>query len=364
MAILATVAHPAYVSYVQRRRRTVSTSVVRVHTPVSIAEADARAFDRPGILKANAAHGWDLEPWIRDGVAWHPVRAIPSGGPPVTGAQLCAWLSAEGGRDAAADAALTAALGGTPVSRRCVVAPFADHATHERRGRTGFLDSDASRIDADDREASAAAVAAFARDEILVVEGTAFARLRPAFRRRQGGGLFEEVVAAREATRRNPVYALDRRDDAAALTGSPLAESPAIRDVRAILAGAAIEDCDLVAMANVLPEAVHAVIETFAWGHRTVAPDLREACMAAKPRLQELARLGERGMIGPSEAPAVLERLRDAGEMVRHASARLLSGSVHSGLVLALEYVDRVALPRLRERDMGADADALGSLAP
>jgi hypothetical protein len=106
------------------------------------------------------------------------------------------------------------------------------------------------------------------------------------------------------------------------------------------------------------------VIETFAWGHRTVAPDLREACMAAKPRLQELARLGERGMIGPSEAPAVLERLRDAGEMVRHASARLLSGSVHSGLVLALEYVDRVALPRLRERDMGADADALGSLAP
>lgn len=366
MSFPAEAVHPAAVSYVPKRAKRTVTAMGRMSTPVMLPRADRSQFDRPGTIAADMAGRAPFEPWVRDGAVWQPLRHRTGNpydpGPHVSVPGFLSWLAGTSRPGDTLTTGLDEALAGTPLCRRVETVPYANHALEERRGWQPFREEQARRILRDGRAAASAALAAFVRDEIALVEDTVLLRSPPRIRLGRGGKGAWEIDPTR-GDRRRPGFALARPEDAEAFHGRRVDEHAGIREARALLGGIDPGDDDLRLACNLLPKSFHDVVEPVAHGRRTASDEVRAACRTHLEGIGRLMELGECGRIAEADVgPACLAMLAAAG--AAEGAAYGLPSHLREPLAEARRYVGLVVLPRLSPPDLGDDVADLAVLAP
>jgi len=365
------VIHPAHVAHRPRRARSERDTLVRHVTDVVLRETDGAGFEHPFALHGREEmRGYEVDPWVRDGVAWRPLRQLAQRGEglaTVGGDELAAWLSGEVPEHTPLWKGLARAFEATPLQLR--LPPLAQGVEGGFSDATlrGTEPGDLGAVLSDEREAASAAVARFLDEEVLVAGGMALMRLRPlvaTYPDRRDDRL--RVQLGREVNFRHPPFSPARAVEAVAFArgGVVAPVSSVLADTLLGLPGNADDGHDLRVMANAMPEAILRVLDVLARGKVTQAASRTEACRALAERLRPLARRGARGLIDDTDLPAACATMAEATATVGDLFRWCGSNSEQTAFDTSARYLHEVALPRLHAPVTGVDADALGALAP
>jgi hypothetical protein len=364
-AVLAS--HLAGISVASPRGEAPRNAHVRAETPILLAQAEVDEFERPGPYRTFDLHGRLIEPWIRDGVAWHPLRHAAEGnarwGEAVTADELVSWLSGMSEPGSSLSTGMERSLSGTPFAPR----PFGHVAGQGPRERGAPADvARGAALAADDRAACAEEVRRIARDEILVAGGTALVRLRPMVRFLLRGTAADEVLTLTpEASAAEPVlrFADRPRGGSVMRVKGRIEYSGSFAEMRQALPG--LDDGeDLRIMANVLPAAVRLALEPLAAGRIPLGfnKDIGSV-RAADAAIAELGRRGAYGLVGRDELPAAYEVLWRGARLSNQSAEGKIPGTRYRVFDRAMTYMERVALPRVLG-PIPEDDHALEGLAP
>jgi hypothetical protein len=347
------VSHPAPVRHVPRGARKERTSIVRMATPAMLRSVDPDAFAAP--------LGADGKPFasrlrLREGRFWTPLRF---GGPKdratIGAADLRAFLRGDIDPESMPSKFLTSLFRRSPL----VAVRSTDEAEPQVLVETGDpVDVEASRSVAHDGRA---ALAAFVEDDIALVGGEAWARVRPLARYRHEGTdhrvtLLAHPFATPSATMHLGLRHVDDgiRDFRMKWDRDP-EWSAELRNLSGWAATVPDPQDDVVHLANILAE-IPFRIPARRYDLPGGLPELDEV----RAGLASARYAGMTGRIGLAEAPDVLKRVLRAAE-VHNEKNRY--GPLNHLFERVRTHLEDSILPRLSGTGAQDDAD-LAALAP
>jgi len=362
------VAHRACVVLPPDRNGSGVTALARVETPVALVEADPGSFSRPARRYGYVAlHKHPIEPWTREGLAWHPlVHAVDDHRPPrTTPDEFVAWLSGELPPEHPAARGLARAFAGSalaPAPSRPRFGQGVRGAADPAAWRPG-----AGETVADDRADAAAAVRRLAAEGILVAGDAVLVRFRPMLRYELNntGKRAQEVLALTpDLDIAEPFLSLRERYYANTLmSGSRVEFSDPVNEYRKEFLGLA-DDRDLELLAAGLPGLVRMMTEPYVTGARPVPANRDEAVIrAADARLAVMERRGPFGLFDAEDTAAAIEEAHRAWRVVRQDACHAIPNNRYRLIDRVMNHVERSLVKRIADRVLD-DAPSLESLAP